>query len=273
MTDYRVQRDRWGRPLLIPKGETEREPYTRASTLAKALDDGAGLMNWKAAMVALGVVQDRPLSARVAALLSRDGHHAYANNKSAMRDITERAMVAAGSGRAADSGTALHELAEVVDAGRWPAVMPPEAEGPMRAYAETMTAAGVTVLDSEPFLAVDDIRSAGSMDRLIKLDGKVMCADIKSGTNNSKYPLGVTCQTAIYAHGERYHIEDDSRTPLHPDIELATAVLIEIPREPNKYGKYEVPLYALDIEYGWDAVQLALRLREVRKIPALRRIA
>ncbi|QIS21283.1 hypothetical protein [Nocardia terpenica] len=273
MTDYNVTRDRWGRPLLVPKGGTEREPYTRASTLAKALDDSSGLMSWKTAMVALGIVKERSLAARIASLLSKDGDAAYTQNKSALRDITEKAMAAAGAGRAADSGTAFHELAEVIDDGRWPDFMPPELEEPMQAYAETMRAAGVTVLDKEPFLAVDVIRCAGSMDRLVEIDGKIRAADIKSGINNSRFPLAVMCQTAIYAHGERYNVEDDSRSVLHPDIDLEKSLLIEIPREPNKYGKFECALYELDIEYGWRAVQLALELREVRSVPKLKRIA
>ncbi|MBF6330837.1 hypothetical protein [Nocardia transvalensis] len=287
MTDYSVLRDRWGRPLLYPRddlsyelyrqhkaaGVIEREPYTRASTMAKALDDQSGLIGWAKAMVAIGLVKERSLGARVASLLSRDGANAYANNKTALRDITEKAMTAAGSGRAADSGTAFHEFTEIIDDGGWPEYMPYEAEGPMRAYADLMQKARARVLDKEPFLTVDEIRVAGSMDKLLNVDGMVMGGDVKSGVNNSKYPLGVTCQCAIYAHGERYNPETDERSPLHPDIDLKQAVLIEIPREKNKYGKFEAAMYLLDIDYGWDAVQLALDVREARKIPKLKRIA
>ncbi|KZM68459.1 hypothetical protein AWN90_11350 [Nocardia terpenica] len=230
-------------------------------------------MNWQAAMVALGIVKERSLAARIASLLSKDGDAAYSRNKTALRDITERAKAAAGAGRPADSGTAFHELAEVIDGGRWPEYMPPEIDGPMRAYAEAMQRAGVKVLDKEPFLVVDEIRCAGSMDRLISLDGMVMAADIKTGTNNSRFPLSVTCQTAIYAHGERYNVEDDTRSPLWPGgVSLDTALLIEIPREPNKRGKYECGLYKLPIDLGWRAVQLALDVREMRKMPKLERI-
>lgn len=276
MTDYNVKRDRWGRPLLLPSGKTsesDRKPYTRVSTLAKALDDTSGLMSWAKAMVAIGTVKERQLSARVASLLSKDGDSTYANNKTALRDITEKAMVSAGSGRAADAGTSLHEFTEVVDAGQWPAYLPWEAEGPLKAYAAALEKAGITVIDTEPFLAIDDIMAAGSMDKLLKLDGKVMGGDVKTGTNNSKYPLGVTCQVACYVHGERYDVETDERTPLHPEIDLSTGLLIELPREANKYGKFECPIYRIDLDYGWRAVKLALNVREARKIPRLERIA
>ncbi|MBF6333422.1 hypothetical protein [Nocardia transvalensis] len=244
------------------------------STLAKALDDQSGLMQWQSAMVALGVVRERALMARLAAMLSADGYDAYAKNRADLRDITKRALAAAGADRASDNGTAWHIFTEVVDEGQWPEFIPPEAEGPLQAYAETMRRAGVKVLGKEVFVAVDEVRSAGSMDRLLSLDGDVMGADIKSGRNNSRYPLAVTCQTAIYSHGERYNVADDTRAPLWPDgVNQETALLIEIPREPNRFGKYECGLYKLPIDLGWRAVQLAMDVREMRKMPKLERIA
>lgn len=41
-----IQRDRWGRPLITPPDGGKPKPYTRASTLAKALDDNQGLIDW-----------------------------------------------------------------------------------------------------------------------------------------------------------------------------------------------------------------------------------
>jgi hypothetical protein len=42
-----IKRDRWGRPLITPPDGGKPVPYTRVSTLAKALDDKTALMRWK----------------------------------------------------------------------------------------------------------------------------------------------------------------------------------------------------------------------------------
>ena len=46
---YEPERDRWGRPII--DGRT----YTRASTLAKALDDQSALIDWSARVALQGM--------------------------------------------------------------------------------------------------------------------------------------------------------------------------------------------------------------------------
>ena len=49
-----IPRDRWGRPLITPVDGGDPMPYTRVSTLAKALDDKTALTDWKCRQVAIG---------------------------------------------------------------------------------------------------------------------------------------------------------------------------------------------------------------------------
>ena len=56
-----VRRDRWGRYQVLPPEGEKVQGYTRATTVAKALDDQSSLMTWNARMTALGLAARRPL--------------------------------------------------------------------------------------------------------------------------------------------------------------------------------------------------------------------
>jgi hypothetical protein len=131
---------------------------------------------------------------------------------------------------------------------------------------------GWEVLDAETFVVVDEVQAAGSMDRLLrhKATGRVVAADIKSGKSDPDYPLKVTIQTAMYAHGERYDQETGERLPLHPDVDLDHGLLIHVP---IRTGRPRAALYPLDLVRGWELAQMAVRVRDARKMAKLEAIA
>lgn len=259
--------------------------------MAKWLDSQAGLINWKASMAMLGMAKSRPIQARIAAIVARTENDAYRENKDALKELVESAtQVAQAQGRA-DFGTAIHEFTELLDAGKLDWSYVPEAlKHPLDAYQRVM--AGYTTVDTEVFVAVDadhegkKIRGAGSLDRIIEHpDFGVVVADIKTGRDEPKYPLGVTTQVSIYSRGKRYRDArfggspefDDGepnadetawRKPLHQDLNPDVGVLIHLPLE----GR-ECTLYALDLKAGWEALLLGHRVQEARRPPKLKRIS
>ena len=50
-----IARDRYGRPLIVPKGGGKPVAYTRATTIANSLDDPSALTAWKMRMAAIGL--------------------------------------------------------------------------------------------------------------------------------------------------------------------------------------------------------------------------
>jgi hypothetical protein len=50
-----IERDRYGRPLIIPESGGKPVAYTRATTIANSLDDGTALTAWKMRMAAIGL--------------------------------------------------------------------------------------------------------------------------------------------------------------------------------------------------------------------------
>lgn len=272
MTDHTVPRDRWGRPLLYPIEGGERVPYTRASTAKGWTDSKEGLINWKASQAMLGLMKSKPLQARVSAILARGG--SYTTDRAPLKELVETASTIAGAMGQADYGTATHEMTELIDANNldWSCV-PESLKGPLEAYQQTMEK--LKVVDTEVFITCDSdgLRIAGSMDRIVSHPHLgVVVADLKTGAQEPKYPLGCTTQVAIYARGDRYADEEfphytegePYRKPLHPKLNRDAGVMIHLPLEKVR-GKYICELYVLDLKLGWENVLLGRRVQEMRK--------
>jgi hypothetical protein len=59
-----VERDRYGRPMILPKGRTKKAPYTRCTTFVSAFEDTYNLEQWKLRQAAIGLSMRRDLAAR-----------------------------------------------------------------------------------------------------------------------------------------------------------------------------------------------------------------
>lgn len=254
-----IPRDRWKRPLIIPVGGGEPVPYTRVSTLAKALDDTTQLAAWKQRKTAEGLVRRPDLLTRVAGAIANGDPDTDWPTKRDLNDICAQATEAAGASKGSSSGTGLHALTEAIDRGDEPLFVPPGDVPRLDAYREATAA--YTALDSEAFVVCDEVRAAGTFDRLwLCPDGRVRVGDLKSGKSEADYPLATTTQLAIYAHGKRYDPETGARTELHPDLDLAVGLLIHMP---PSGGCRVIPL---DLERGWRAARGAdVVHHEIRK--------
>lgn len=250
--DEEIIRDRWGRPLIRPVDGTERIPYTRASTLARALSDSTALTNWKMRQVAVGAALRPDLLALVAA--------AHSTNDTKTIDTTCTDLLeAAGGNAAANLGTALHSVLETVDRGGTPYI-PAGYTDDVEAYMRATER--LEVLGIERFVVQDELQTAGTFDRLVQLpDGRIVVADLKTGSSAARYPLSVAIQTAVYAHGTVY-TEKDGRKGHLPEMGVSTdvALLIHLPA-----GKGTCTLHLLDIATGWEAAKTAVSIRALNK--------
>ncbi|WP_182359416.1 PD-(D/E)XK nuclease family protein [Tomitella gaofuii] len=280
MTDYSVARDRWGRPFVTTDGgplqyegrrktPTNGTAYRRVSTLAGALDDKSGLIDWMAAQTAVGVVRDRSVHAQLAGLVSQH-RDPWREAKTHMRKLVERAQLAASSDDGAGLGTAFHTIAELVDQGQEPEFVPEMFRPWLDRYREAM--ADWEVLDTEVFVVVDDLQVAGSLDKLVRHreTGTVAVADLKTGASDPRFPLKVETQVACYAHGVRYVQETGHRSPLHESVDLDHGLLIHVP---VRGSKPRADMYPLDLARGWEAARLAARVTEIRKTKPLEAMA
>jgi len=244
-----VDRDRWGRPLILPPEGGKAVAYTRATTLAGALEDLNNIMAWKQRMTAVGLADRSDLLLAVAA---------HRNDKRKLDGIVDQAREAAAAGAAATTGTALHSFAEQIDRGESP-VIPGPYQADMAAYVEATR--DMTAIHIEQMSVLDEFRVAGTPDRIIDLDGTLYVADIKTGSID--YPHKIALQLAIYAHSLRYDLASKQRTPWHPvrSINLDRALIIHLPA-----GTGVCNLVWVDIARGWDAVELAVKVKAWRAV-------
>lgn len=246
-----IPRDRWGRPLIAPVDGGKPIPYTRVSTLAKALDNKDGLTKWKQRQVVIGLGL-RPDLAAVAAAVGDD--------KRKIDEIVESAMSAAQSDRAANVGTAIHALTEQVDDGVEPGTLPQQFQADLYAYRAAM--ADIEIVAKETFVVTDEVQAAGTFDRLVRLpDGRVVIADIKTGASEPDYPHGATQQCAIYSRGHLYD-PDKGRVGHLPalGVDQAAGLLIHMPA-----GIGRCDLYLLDLNVGWQLANVSVAVRAAFK--------
>lgn len=246
-----IPRDRWTRPLITPPEGGKPVPYTRVSTLAKALDNKEGLMKWMQRQTVIGLGK-RPDLVQMASAVASDTRK--------LDEVIDEAMKAAESNRAANVGTVMHAYTEVIDKGGWPKQATPEMAADLTAYRTAMQ--GVEIVGAEHFVVNDHLRAAGTFDRLLRLaDGRVVIGDIKTGQREPSNPLSVTIQTAIYAHSHIYD-PDRGRIGYLPDLGVSTdtGLLIHLPA-----GQARCDLYLLDLTVGWTLAQTAVAVRDMFK--------
>lgn len=235
-------------------------PYTRVSTMAKALDDLNQLMAWKQRKTAEGLVRRPDLLTRIAGTLANGDPDTDWATKKALNAICEEATEAAGASKGSSAGTGFHELTEAIDRGEEPMFVPPADQARLDAYREATR--DYHAVDAEVFVVCDELGVAGSFDRLWLCPDEVnRVGDLKTGKSEADYPTATAIQIATYANSLRYNPETGERTPLvEGPLDKATGLLIHMP---PSGGCQVIPL---DIEKGWQAAQLAAQVHHgVRK--------
>lgn len=248
-----IDRDRYGRPLIVPPGGGKPVPYTRATTFVGVLEDTYNLSRWQQRMVAQGLTSRPDLMLAVSAL-PLNGQMS-ADDKRTLNGLCEQAMEAAQAHAAATVGTALHALAERHDRGEELGPIPGQYQADIDAYiTET---AHLDMVQIETFGVHDELRIGGTWDRIVQIDGRNYIADLKTGS--IEWGIGkIAMQLSVYSRCQQYDADTGQRTPL-PNVHQGRALVIHLPA-----GKGQAELVWVDIAAGWEAVELASRVRAWR---------
>jgi len=248
-------RDRWGRPLVIPTGGGKPLAYTRFSSHGQVLEDRFGLEKWKIRTSALGLVNRKDLFAQLASIPADDTKR--------LDEVLAQALEAGGGSVGANMGTALHEFTQRYDLGQIDLDdIPDPWRHDVEAYARTIASHGLTIRRDliEVTLVNDDLQLAGTADRFfLGGNGRLICADLKTGKSIGPNPLGYIVQLAAYANSVLYDIETGKRTSLG-DVDLDYGLLIHAPAQQARCD-----LYRVDLRGGIEAAQLASRVRKWQK--------
>lgn len=240
-----IQRDRYGRPMVIPPEGGKAVPYTRTTTVAGSLDEASGLVAWKLRMAATGLTMRPDLL--LAATSMRD-------NKLGMNKIVEDSMEAAGSTRQATIGTALHALTEKMDRGEELGAIPQDYQADLRAY--ELATKDFENIFIEQFSVLDEHKIAGTPDRIVTYKGERFISDLKTGSIS--YPSKIAIQLSIYAHAKPYDIDTTERGSWG-DVNQERGIIVHLPA-----GEGKCELHFVDLVVGWQGLELAMQVRKFR---------
>ena len=250
-TRQEAPKDRWGR-YLVTTPDGKQRGYTRVTTIAKSCSEEGALKQWANRMVVTGLINRSDLLAQASTKL---------DDKSAMNKICEEAIVAGGGSSRANLGTALHALTEQIDLGKKPLILP-GLQADLDAYTATLVKYGVHIMPNyiESVVIHDDKEYAGTLDRIVEVDGRMYIADLKTGTNLSYSWREIAIQLSAYADAQHiYNYQTAVRTSL-PMIEKDRAIVFHLPA-----GEARCELYWVDLKAGREGLQLALDVRAWRK--------
>ncbi len=268
-----VRRDRWGRYLVVPPNGGAPTGYTRATTVAKALDDGGGLIPWKATATVVGAMRRPGLHARWQSLINEhpDPWYATEDSKKACKALVEECATAGGSTDRADLGTALHAIIEQSQkaAGTGVPILQPAMQADIDAYKRTMDSAGIIIDPTmvEAMIVLDEHQVAGMSDNLSVHAGSYgnVVADLKTGTDLKYSWQAIAIQLAIYAHADNVYRQgaaanggQDERLPM-PELNQEVGLVIHLPA-----GEARCELHLIDLVAGWEAFQQSMWTRRWR---------
>jgi hypothetical protein len=240
-----VPRDRWQRPLVIPRGGGTPVAYTRCTTYVGVLEDTYNLARWQQRMVALG------LASRPDLLLAVSAH---SDDKAQLNQICVDAQEAAAAHAAATTGTALHALTERLDRGLPVGVIPEAYQADLAAYEKATVE--LTPVEIETFTVLDTLQIGGTPDRVVEFRGDRYIADVKTGS--IEYGMGkIAMQLAVYSRSSLYNPTNGQRAGLR--VNQNNAIVIHLPA-----GEGRCELHWVNIAAGWEAVKLATSVRAWR---------
>lgn len=262
---FPTRRDRWGRYKVLAPGALVPVGYTRATTIAKTLDDQQALIEWKARMVAIGIGARPDLAARAAVIDKED--------RKALNALAEDAATAGGATVRRDQGTAMHSAFEKSwhDLSAVPAMFATEA----KAVHEALKAAGLSVVEgmAERMIVNDTYGVAGTFDLVLTDGEELFVADVKTGSSLLG-ALSFAIQLAIYATADNLYTQgaaedgsEDVREAM-PNLSRSAGLILHI-----QPGSTACDLHWIDLEAGAEALDLALQVREMRKVKVLSKVS
>lgn len=251
------KRDRYGRP------EIDGEFFTRASSLSGAIEDKFAVNQWAQRQVGIGVARSQHLIAGFAATDPK--------NTRTLNELVEKALDASGATAAREIGSAIHAATERYDYGEPLDGLPDHVVKDVQAYAKATERAQLEPALAELFVVNDDLKVAGSLDRLVRsASGGFGILDIKTSSNPDSYRyagLSWAVQLAVYANSTPYCSQQGRMSWVDlgvtaPNKEVGIVAHIQ-------QGSGKCRLFTVDLVKGYEFAQMAADVRAVRKTKGL----
>lgn len=198
-----------GKQYFVPFNRKTVEEYGRASSAGDNLKGGGGkLAEFKAAHAVLGTMMSATVRSKVATLINQyEGDPYYRGDdggsqsgKGRLLEAVELACNIAGASRAAEEGTEFHQLWELANAGKDPALLQSHLQPRLDYYLKRTKP--IRFLQAECTVVNDIVKRAGSMDHLMVIpkgaigpDGEPIDDDWVVGGDGKGLPLDTKIPT------------------------------------------------------------------------------
>src|ERR671916_488591 len=186
----KVPFDQYGRYLLPDPYTNEVRPWTRATTMARAITDEFNLHRWGERMLARGMALRGDLVAKTLADYDDD-------------DVIDAVIAAAkehaGTTVAATYGSAMHRFTDRIDTGEDDVKVPDLLAGDLDAYTQALADHELAVMAVERIVCVPDLGVAGTFDRVLTRGERAWIADLKTGKNLAPAWHDIAVQLGLYA--------------------------------------------------------------------------
>lgn len=246
--------------------------YTRASTVAKTLEDTWMLDAWTRRMMLIGFQRSLALQADLDQLLTEHpcldppadyGSVLARELRGPLNQMAEEAAHRAGATYAAEFGTATHAWCEWVDLGMGHLCQVPEMFRPwVIAHRRVLADEGLRIDPAwtERIVLNTQFGIAGTLDRLFWINGVLYLGDIKTSRGMDYSWLYFAIQLAIY-HGAQYVLSlDGTHWEPMPVLNPDTVLISHLPRESPDTAR----IVPLNMRFGYEALHTAMTVRRHR---------
>ena len=263
--EYQPERDRYGRYMHRHPDFGFRGSFTRATTIAKKLDSGSNLMDWRDRKLIEGL-------ARYPELLNgldvgKMGTTNEYKLRETMKQIAENATNAAGAADGREFGTALHAWTEAVDHGKTTYDEVPDEFKPFVAsYLQALSRHGIEVVPEyvERIMYNPVVDTMGTIDRIYRLPtGELVIGDIKTSGNIDFAWTSIALQMGQYANATYLLSEDGTSWEPMPEVRKDIAVIAGIPHTPKDRGPH-CDMHIINVTYGTQLLYLARDIAHVQ---------
>lgn len=244
--------------------------YTRASTVAKTLEDTYMLDRWAKRMMLLGIQRSTPLAADLDQLVTEhlaqggEPRTLAADLRRPLNELSDEAQHRAGATYAAEFGTCVHAWCEWIDLGLGHIRNVPEMFRQwVRNHRRALAEAGLTAAPeyTERVVLNTQYGIAGTLDRLyFDHAGRLFLGDIKTSKGMDYSWLYFAIQLAIY-HGASHMLSlDGTRWEPMPAVDPDTALISHLPSIDADASRV-VPI---NMRFGAQALHTAMTVRKHR---------
>lgn len=233
------------------------------SAVAKIPTDTYNIEAWAKRMVAVGIATEPSLIENVAA---------HIDNKERLDEVVEYALRAGKAHAAADRGTQMHRVLELILLNQEDKLLTAQQRADAEVLKRTLDRYKLAPHKNmaEQFVIWPHYLVAGRFDAILETpDNQLILTDLKSGPNAVTFPQATAIQLALYARAPLMsadiHTAGDKSTikdwqPLPEQLNRRHAYVLLVTPD-DTVGT----LHQLDIEHGWAAAQIALKIVQWRK--------